>query len=87
MSNPEVRALADAVARLINDGAWMDEVPSPAVDAVGNVLDPILMALLCQHAGHDVVSDNCGMPEHDYCIRCQQRFPGQSQDRLRQPRR
>lgn len=27
-------------------------------------------AIICRHRGHTMVPDQCGKPEHDYCVRC-----------------
>ena len=27
-------------------------------------------ALICEYEGHDIGSDQCGIPEHDYCYKC-----------------
>ena len=29
------------------------------------------LELICEHNGHDIVPDQCGKPEHDYCVVCQ----------------
>ena len=26
--------------------------------------------LICEIKGHDIISDTCGIPEHDYCFMC-----------------
>ena len=31
------------------------------------------LKILCDHYGHDIGSDQCGKPEHDYCYRCMRR--------------
>lgn len=34
-------------------------------------MEAALREFFCQELGHDIGSDICGKPEHDYCHRCQ----------------
>lgn len=34
-----------------------------------------LMATFCRYAGHEVMDDQCGRPEHRFCFYCQTRQP------------
>lgn len=45
------------------------------------VCKPILK-MICRHIGHDIESDQCGKPEHDFCVICQETFPGQAPHRI-----
>ena len=53
----------------------IENLPEESIDAAHAALSP----LLCKHAGHLAVPDNCGRPEHDYCSRCNVQLPGQAQ--------
>lgn len=37
-----------------------------------------LMALLCEGLGHQPTRDQCNRPEHDYCVWCRAKTPGQA---------
>lgn len=37
--------------------------------------------LLCLFTGHQVIADNCGMADHDYCVSCGRLMPGQAERR------
>jgi len=37
-----------------------------------------ILKFLCFLAGHEPVEDNCGIPEHDYCVFCNNVMPGQA---------
>lgn len=38
-----------------------------------------LQAAFCEYLGHAPESDACDKPEHDYCLWCEERTPGQAQ--------
>lgn len=38
-------------------------------------IDKLLLKILCTITGHDIISDNCGKPEHDYCWQCNKAYP------------
>lgn len=81
------RAKTDALVAFLTREDYMPGVgePDPAGDAghdwyENHVLVPI-KALVCGIRGHDVIPDQCGKPEHDYCMTCMARFPGQAPSR------
>jgi len=41
-----------------------------ADDAVHDRLESAIGKVVCGHYGHDIVNDQCGIPEHRYCVRC-----------------
>lgn len=51
----------DVVDLLPGDGRddWLHD---DVIDAVN--------AVLCGHYGHEIVDDQCGLPEHRYCLWC-----------------
>ena len=32
----------------------------------------------CKTEGHEIIHDSCGIPDHDYCVMCDDLFPGQA---------
>ena len=34
----------------------------------------LFASLVCEYLGHDVIPDQCGIPEHDYCTMCHERI-------------
>jgi hypothetical protein len=38
-------------------------------------LEETLKAFFCEHLGHEILSDMCGKPEHDFCGRCGESAP------------
>lgn len=46
-----------------------DELPDDAIDAIADVLKPVLIAL-CDRLGCRLVPDHCNRREHDYCLFC-----------------
>lgn len=79
----------ESIARLITSDSWflagMDGLPKGKEDEVLNAVDfaddflckPILK-IICSSLGHEPVQDMYGKPEHDYCLRCGVRTPGEA---------
>jgi len=42
-------------------------------DALLSSIEEAVNALLCQHYGHEIEDDQCMIPDHRYCVWCQQR--------------
>ena len=76
--------------------AWMDwgnswlekKLPSRIVDFITERIQrPLIQEpgtwLLCNWWGHLPVADQCGIPDHDYCARCNASTPGQADIRPR----
>lgn len=69
------------ILRELHDINWNDPsllaLPDDQQDAIERVIEQASQAL-CQIAGHEPVPDQCGIPDHDLCVWCQTRTPGQA---------
>ena len=61
------RFLNDDIIEFIAEDGSDDEITNQITDAA--------MAIVCGCYGHYVEQDQCGNPEHRYCLWCQKRFP------------
>ena len=59
----------DTVWERIDPDVAGDEAVEWFVENVENVV----LALICQYEGHSIVNDQCGIPSHRYCERCNNR--------------
>jgi hypothetical protein len=70
--------------KLSEDGIWEDTdllaLPSDQQDKVCEILERAAREL-CDVTGHAPERDQCGIPEHDFCMWCQTRLPGAAGDR------
>lgn len=57
----------------LENSIWNDE------DIIDPIIQPI-KGLICKHIGHNVISDHCGRPEHDFCVTCLRAFPGKAEN-------
>lgn len=59
-----------------------DDIPDEHLDDEGlqDTLDNY-RALICLAYGHWPTVDQCGLVEHDYCLVCGIRMPGQAEER------
>jgi hypothetical protein len=55
-------------------GAWSD----PFVNAQVRLIEKPAKWLLCRLFGHKAIGDQCGIPEHDFCVWCDRSLPGQA---------
>lgn len=46
------------------------------IDEFAKEVQEPLLKMLCEHVGHEPVSDQCGKPEHDFCHWCNKLMPG-----------
>lgn len=79
MNDAEQRALRMLIDGI--EGWWEGGILDMISEEAHNAIENRLMAVRrgwCETIGHDVVQDHCGMPEHDYCMTCQQRRPGEA---------
>lgn len=51
-------------------------LPEDQQDVIGEILERTARDL-CGVVGHQATRDHCGLPEHDYCLWCQEPTPGQ----------
>lgn len=64
---------ARGLQRLITDEILDDKYGWPADDSADPILDEIeaaVLPILCRHFGHEIIDDQCGIPEHRYCAWC-----------------
>lgn len=68
------------IALLTGDGIWDDPdllaLPQPQQDAVEEACERLAVAL-CEVIGHEVERDQCGIPDHDFCLWCRTGCSGQ----------
>jgi hypothetical protein len=57
----------------IPDESWDDPKVEDTMDG--------FRRLICVTYGHMPVADQCGLPQHDFCMICQELMPGQAQGR------
>jgi hypothetical protein len=67
------RHLRDVDAVLIKRYGQPDRI----AEDLSEVIDELQVSF-CQYLGHSPEEDQCGKPEHDYCIWCEERTPGQA---------
>lgn len=74
------------------EGDWIADTTPPSKDKpwrwavlqfVSDRMQDPLVSLCCWFIGHQPEMDHCGIPEHDYCIYCQESTPGQAPRRMR----
>lgn len=39
-------------------------------DDILDEIEAAVKAILCRHYGHEIENDQCGIPEHRYCVWC-----------------
>lgn len=64
---------ARELQRMISDEIIDDKYGWPDDDSADPILDEIESAvsmILCKHFGHEIIDDQCGIPEHRYCAWC-----------------
>lgn len=49
--------------------AVIDELSSGAQDKIEDCVSQAI-ALICRGVGHYIIGDQCGKPEHDFCVYC-----------------
>lgn len=54
---------------------WRDDRPEWADRVIDPLIGPV-SRLLCLAYGHMPERDQCGRPEHDFCLWCNKRMPG-----------
>lgn len=58
--------------------------PDDSADAITDEIEDAVKAILCRHFGHEIEDDQCGIPEHRYCVWCHKRetrlFPQKNDD-------
>lgn len=67
------------IIRELQDISYSDEVlalPEDQQEAIDAVIERA-SSDLCEIAGHEPTRDQCGMPEHDFCVWCNKAMPGQ----------
>jgi hypothetical protein len=68
---------ARALYSFVHDGVLQDKYwPEDGPDSDEELLDRIEVAvdtLLCEHFDHEIVDDQCNIPEHRYCVWCNKR--------------
>lgn len=63
------------------DRFGLDRVFATRYDRVWEAFDKVkgvVATVTCGIVGHDPVQDQCGDPEHDFCIFCGKRLPDQA---------
>lgn len=70
----------DDLARLLMQEPWVtDEALEKLTwDHVGSAIEEPIKRAVCAARGHEVIPDQCNKPEHDWCVLCGDRFPGQA---------
>lgn len=64
---------ANAVRIFINDEVMNKKYEFPMDGSDDDLLDEIdaaVNAILCKRYGHEIVDDQCMIPEHRYCVYC-----------------
>jgi len=61
------RFLSDTV---MDDPSWPEDGSD---DELSDKLEAAVNELLCEHYGHEIIDDQCGRPEHRYCVWCNRR--------------
>lgn len=73
---PEARRLLAAVS----DGVWQHiplvDVSDDTFEWFQDHVETPLRKLLCDTYGHSPTADQCGRPEHDFCVTCETLMPG-----------
>lgn len=68
--------------RELGDTIWDDPdliaLPQADQDKIENLADEFGRAV-CAVVGHQPTQDHCGIPDHDHCLWCQARTPGQAE--------
>lgn len=65
--------LEEVILDALGEDVWANKPDEWWPDAL---IDP-LKQWWCEQVGHDPIPDNCGMPEHEYCIMCGAPTPGE----------
>jgi hypothetical protein len=60
--------------------AWLRNWIYESPDWVPEVVDRVVLRALCAVHGHHPISDQCGIPEHDFCVYCMRSTPNQARD-------
>jgi len=63
-----------ALSQFIGDEVIDEKYGYPMDGSDDDVLDEIeasVSAILCQRYGHEIIDDQCGIPEHRFCVYCQ----------------
>ena len=67
---------------LVSDELWDflggEECDIETFSRIDGALDGAMM-VMCEQLGHEPVPDQCGIPEHDYCMWCQYPTPGRAE--------
>ena len=59
-----------------------DFAPFDVDECAEKLIEP-LHKLICSKVGHAPIMDHCTKPEHDYCLACGDRTPGQAERKSR----
>jgi hypothetical protein len=80
------RFLSDEMYNILLGENWYEEQDEEELTAELGILStrmdelvtqPALKAL-CEVLGHQVIQDQCGRPEHDYCYHCMEQRPDEA---------
>ena len=55
---------------VLNEPGWPDD---DSADVTLDLIESAVDEVLCNTFGHDIEDDQCGIPEHRYCVWCQRR--------------
>ena len=67
---------AKAIRNFVTDEVVDEKYDYPMDGSDDEILDRIegaVLAVLCSEYGHEIEHDQCGIPEHRFCIHCGQR--------------
>lgn len=72
------------------DGIYDPFFEHDAPDWVSDALDSVVVRpskwVLCQIYGHEPERDQCGMPEHDFCLWCNRSMPYMAEPAIKRRR-
>ena len=75
-----VKRVAQRIRRRVMHWYWrnVDRLPDWVLDSrLFDISEPVLVRAGCRIAGHEPTRDQCGLPEHDFCLWCDTRMPGE----------
>lgn len=67
---------AEALRMFLADGIYDDQYDYPvdgSDDKTLNSIEAAVNEIMCNAYGHEIVDDQCMIPEHRYCVYCSRR--------------